>query len=398
MISLVEKDQRCRISNLKRIINRQDLTSGSVFFNMATMEDLKNMGKEILKLTTDVVIDIDGIEASVINGIILRFPNVAQDIFKELDNETVTKCRNVSRLWCDYLDDQKFCWVRMIQRYHTNMKNEYQQWKKVFKNTPVEFVKEISVTTQQFFKRDASRITFYWSPLHIAAGQGNLELCKRIFEKTKNIQPRFKYKWTALHVAVTQGHEEICEFLMENLEDKNPSDKNGTTSFHYAAERGLTNVCRLIIENIDDKNPAAPNGCTPLHLAAKNGHLEIVRLIVETGVDKNSLFNGKTPLDLVTKRNLTFYRLLSKDKFQLCGLMFEDLWVCLPFWVCLFVVMIPLMPWYCALTSEIDCDINRKSLAYCVGVLPIGILVTFVIIFSTISIRVIIFFLNETKI
>ena len=63
------------------------------------------------------------------------------------------------------------------------MRNAYQQWKKVFKNTPVEFVKEISVTTQQFFKHNTSRITRHWSPLHIAAGQGNLELCKYIFEK-----------------------------------------------------------------------------------------------------------------------------------------------------------------------------------------------------------------------
>ena len=84
------------------------------------MEGLKNMGKDILKLTTEVAIDIDGVEASVLDNFILRFPDVAQDIFKELDNETVTKCRNVSRLWCDYLDDQKFCWVRMIQRYHIN--------------------------------------------------------------------------------------------------------------------------------------------------------------------------------------------------------------------------------------------------------------------------------------
>ena len=371
------------------------------------MQDLKNMGKEILKLTTEAI-EIDGVEASVIDGFILRFPDVARDIFKELNNESLTTSRSVSRLWCDYLDDQKFCWVRMIQRYRKNMENAFQQWKRVFKNTPVEIAKEISVSTRQFFTSsfgvasslhfDTSRIGFHWSPLHIAAGQGNLDLCKYIFEKIKNTQPRIQYKWTALHVAAKLGHEEICEFLIDNLEDKNPSDQKGMTPFHYATKRGLTNVCRLIIENIDDKNPAAPNGCTPLHLAAKNGHLEIVRLIVETGVDKNSLFNGKTPLDLVTKRNLTFYRLLSKDKFQLCGLMFEDLWVCLPFWVCLFVVMIPLMPWYCALTSEIDCDINRKSLAYCVGVLPIGILVTFVIIFSTISIRVIIFFLNETKI
>ena len=58
---------------------------------MATMQDLKNLGKEILKLTTEVAIDIDGIEDSVIDGIILRFPVVAQGIFKELNNETLTR-------------------------------------------------------------------------------------------------------------------------------------------------------------------------------------------------------------------------------------------------------------------------------------------------------------------
>ena len=120
-------------------------------FHTATMQDLKNMGKYILKLTTEVAIEIDCVEATVIDGFILRFPDVARDIFKELNNESLTTCRSVSRLWCDYLDDQKFCWVRMIQRYRKNMGNAYQQWKKVFKNTPVEFAKEITICTQQFF-------------------------------------------------------------------------------------------------------------------------------------------------------------------------------------------------------------------------------------------------------
>ena len=141
---------------------------------MATMQHLKNLGKDILKLTTEVAIDIDGSEDSVIDGIILRFPVVAQGIFKELNNETLTTCRNVSRLWCDYLDNQKFCWVRMIQKYRKNMKNTYHQWKKVFKHTPVAIVKEISVSTQQFFKDVTSRIKFQWSPLHMAVGPRNL--------------------------------------------------------------------------------------------------------------------------------------------------------------------------------------------------------------------------------
>ena len=154
-------------------------------FCTATMQDLKNMGKDILKLTSEVAIEIDCVEASVIDRFILRFPDVARGIFKELNNESLTTCRSVSTLWCDYLYNQKFWWVRTIQRYRKNMGNAYQQWKKVFKNTPVEFVKEISVSTQQFFTSsflhfDQSRIEFHWSPLHIAAGQSNLDLCKSI--------------------------------------------------------------------------------------------------------------------------------------------------------------------------------------------------------------------------
>ena len=145
------------------------------------MQDLKNMGKDILKLTSEVAIEIDSVDASVIDSFILRFPDVAQDIFKELNNESLTMCRSVNMLWCDYLYNQKFWWVRTIQRYRKNMRNAYQQWKKGFKNTPVEFVKEISVSTQQFLTSsflhfDKSRIEFHWSPLHIAAGQGNLDL------------------------------------------------------------------------------------------------------------------------------------------------------------------------------------------------------------------------------
>ena len=347
------------------------------------MQDLKNMGKDILKLTSEVAIEIDGVEESVMDRFILRFPDVARDIFKELNNESLTTCRSASRLWCDYLYNQKFWWVRMIQRYRKNMGNAYQQWKKVFKNTPVEFVKEISVSTQQFFTSsflhfDKSRTEFHWSPLHIAAGQGNLDLCKYIFEKIKNAQPRIQYKWTALHVATKLGHEEVCKFLIDNSEDKNPSAPNGMTPFHYAADRGLTNVCRHIIENVDDKNPAASNGSTPLHIATMKGYLEIVRLIVETGVDKNILFAGKTPLDLVTEsrvfRSLTFYKLLSNDNFHLCRLIFRDLVPCLP----IFFALLSLITYIILLFLCVYC-LNSVPYDVCVdNNTPMGVLISFV--------------------
>ena len=294
------------------------------------------MVKNYSTFTTEVVFDNDGIEASVIDIMIARFPHVVTDIFKELDNETLTTCRNVSRLWCDTLDTDKRHWIRIIQRYCNDMKYSYPSWKKALKNTPVKYVKELSVCTRQFFKDDFNSRFHHWSPLQIVADQGNLELCKYILEK--NTKPRIKYNRDfhyshPLFMAAKEGQEEIYKVLMNDSEEKNPSGENGNTPLHFAAERGVTNVCKLIVESVDNKNPAAINGCTPLHLAVMEGHLDIVRLIVETGVDKNTLFNGQTPLDMARSfksnitlfKSFTFYKLLSKDKFQLCSIIFKDL-------------------------------------------------------------------------
>jgi ankyrin repeat protein len=256
------------------------------------MEKLKNMGNDILKLTNEIVIEIDGIEGSIIDVMIARFPHVVTDIFKELDDKTLTTCRNVSRLCCDYIDSEKFLWVRIIQSYRKNIGISYPCWNKVLKNTPIELVKEFSVSTQQFFKEETSRNDFHWCPMQMFAEQGNLELCKHILEKVKKLKPRIikthnlpTYYDHPILIAAKKGHEEICKLLIDNTEEKNPSDTLEKTALHFAAENGLTDVCKLIIENIDDKNPAALNGCTPLHLAAKEGHLEIIRLFVETGVE-----------------------------------------------------------------------------------------------------------------
>ena len=64
---------------------------------------------------------------------------------------------------------------------------------------------------------DISRKKLQWSPLHIAAAQGHLELCKYILEKTNDPNPKKKNGMTAYG-----GCREICELLIDNLENKNP--------------------------------------------------------------------------------------------------------------------------------------------------------------------------------
>ena len=46
--------------------------------------------------------------------IILKFPHLSEEIFNCLDNESMINCKEVSKIWCDYISDQKFYHIRII--------------------------------------------------------------------------------------------------------------------------------------------------------------------------------------------------------------------------------------------------------------------------------------------
>ena len=46
------------------------------------------------------------------NVFMLRFPHLIDNILKEVDNESLSKCRKIDRSLCDHIDQQKFFWVR----------------------------------------------------------------------------------------------------------------------------------------------------------------------------------------------------------------------------------------------------------------------------------------------
>ena len=97
-------------------------------------------------------------DAAKINIVLSRFPCIAQDIFKELDNRSLIKCRKLSVPVQNFIDNEKFIWIRPMQKYSGNMEEFYEQWKVVIRKTPVELVKELSKTVMQFFEDHITRI------------------------------------------------------------------------------------------------------------------------------------------------------------------------------------------------------------------------------------------------
>ena len=196
--------------------------------------------------------------------VFLRFPHLSEAIFYELDNKSLTNCREVNDTWKNIIDHEKLTWLRRIQKYRERFEPFLEQWNEVIKKTPIEEIKELCLSVEQLFKLGSNIMRNQYTPLHCTAEIGLIRQSKRIIEITD-------YR-------------------------RNNSYLPNLTPLHLAAENGHFDVCKLILENVVSKNPVAFNGLTPLHSAAKGGHLDIIKLLIDNGVDRRPLFHGRTPL------------------------------------------------------------------------------------------------------
>ena len=80
---------------------------------------------------------------------ILRFPQIAEKVFGELDDKTMTNCKEVSRPWNVFLDEKKVQWFRILQKYAEYF---YNDWQIALMKTPAKTTKTFALWTQQYFK------------------------------------------------------------------------------------------------------------------------------------------------------------------------------------------------------------------------------------------------------
>ena len=274
-----------------------------------------------------------------------RFPLIAQKILNHVDNETLINFKKVSRNNADFLEKERFYWIRIIQRYNCLFGEFHEVWKKVVSKTPVGIVKELAVAVYQFpitvskklNKNETqcscsetqcacnetilSPLDFtqnfekQWHPLYIGATSGSTNLCSHIIQKAGDVRdprllnPDFGLeKITPLVFAADlimaselMGDVSVFEFLHEKAEDKNPillPDFNWKL-FHSLAENGHFEMCRSMVEKVQDLSPRTINGRTPYHIAALNGHEEVCQVLMNHLTDLSPQDNyDLTPLHL----------------------------------------------------------------------------------------------------
>ena len=272
-----------------------------------------------------------------------RFPHLAGRIFDQVDDQSLNNCKEISGEVLEYLENERFFWIRIIKKYSGKLKDFPELWKPVIDRTPTETVKEIGIAVSEFFQSrhlysdkiqdfsghsDNWRLNLrqgrQWSLFAISANHGDLALLQFIVKKIKLKNVRKTERTNALFLAACKGHHEVYDFVMGKLRDKNPGNmsrlnEDGMTPLHYAAKNGHFRVCKLIIENTSNKNPSSgkPNDITPLLWAAFNGHVKICQLIMEQLSDKNPANASVefTPFHLAAK----------KGQFAVCQLMLDNL-------------------------------------------------------------------------
>ena len=106
---------------------------------------------------------------SSMEGLGRRFPLISQIILNNVDDKSLTNFRKASRENSNFLDNERFYWIRNIKKYWANFEGFQESWNKVINKTPVDFLKNLAIDVHSFFKGASKRYKKQWHPLFIGA-------------------------------------------------------------------------------------------------------------------------------------------------------------------------------------------------------------------------------------
>ena len=70
-----------------------------------------------------------------------RFPHLAKSVFDQVDEQSLNLCKEISGDILEYLDSERFFWIKIIKKYQRRLKDFPKLWKLVIDKTPVERIK-----------------------------------------------------------------------------------------------------------------------------------------------------------------------------------------------------------------------------------------------------------------
>ena len=113
-----------------------------------------------------------------------KFPHLAESIFQQLDNVSLSTSRITNAKWCNAIDQQKSTWIRKLeQKIGGSIHSFPDTWKKLVDGAPFQYVKKIAQAAIDFESNGYHKIiTGKQTPLHVMAFGLDLDLYKFVYE------------------------------------------------------------------------------------------------------------------------------------------------------------------------------------------------------------------------
>ena len=141
--------------------------------------------------------------------VFLRFPYLAENIFKKLGNQGLSKCCEVGQSWKTFIDYYNLMWIRIKKKYPLQNKD-----------------KAHFATIKNCEKYGAHY--YCTTDLQLAALTGQTEIFKILFEEQFKYKNKLEKRWegyemTPFILAASKGRLEVCKVIVEKI--RNPARK-----------------------------------------------------------------------------------------------------------------------------------------------------------------------------
>ena len=287
---------------------------------------------------------------------------VVENIFSNMDPNTLANCRLVSKQWKDVIDNRKALLICQLQhlklnqlevehsddfkkdcskpgRFWNKLRNvvwakrkqsvieRFPAFRQVFldleRSATQQELKEIVAFMKNYCKdgrlpkclpKDNWNEIFSISPLYQAIELGDPGFVRILLKRSTGATSNFDNLLYFTHVAVQYNQATIVEQFMDFAREKslniNAPDKKGRTAFHYACMNGSMNVIKLLLEKVEEEllnvNVLDHDGNAALHWACIGNQHETVQNVFELstkhGININAIDrNGLTLLHLAAQ-------------------------------------------------------------------------------------------------
>ena len=73
------------------------------------------------------------------------FSHVGENIFKNLNNKDLVRCRGVNKTWKDFIDNNRLIWTRKIHAHTKDFTRHQNDWKIVLNKASFEVLKKLAM-------------------------------------------------------------------------------------------------------------------------------------------------------------------------------------------------------------------------------------------------------------